>query len=155
MELTDIVAAEAVAVDVAVASKRQTLQEAADRLADLTGADAAEIFAVLMAREKLGSTGVGHGVAMPHGKLADLDRLVCVLMRLAEPVDFEAPDDEPVDLVAVLLAPEGGGAEHLKALSKCSRVLRDAGAREVMRAAPTPGQLRAAFCGGLSAQDAA
>jgi len=76
-------------------------------------------------RERLGSTGVGNGIAIPHGKIASVRSIVGVFARLESPVDFEALDDQPVDLVFLLLAPEGAGADHLKALSRIARVLRD------------------------------
>jgi len=83
------------------------------------------IFDVLIERERLGTTGVGHGIGIPHGKLANLDRLYGLFARLETPVDFDAIDDQPVDLICVLLAPEAAGADHLKALARVSRLLRD------------------------------
>ncbi|MDQ2704628.1 MAG: PTS sugar transporter subunit IIA, partial [Pseudomonadota bacterium] len=84
-----------------------------------------DIFEVILQRERLGSTGVGNGIAIPHGKLGHLSSIVGIFARLEAPVDFEALDDQPVDLVFLLLAPEGAGADHLKALSRIARVLRD------------------------------
>ncbi|MCA1491019.1 PTS IIA-like nitrogen regulatory protein PtsN [Sinorhizobium alkalisoli] len=106
-------------------SKKQVLQELAARASKLTGLPEREIFDVILQRERLGSTGVGNGIAIPHGKLAELSSLVGIFARLETPVDFEALDDQPVDLVFLLLAPEGAGADHLKALSRIARVLRD------------------------------
>ncbi|ASY61485.1 PTS system nitrogen-specific IIA component, PtsN [Sinorhizobium sojae CCBAU 05684] len=106
-------------------SKKQLLQELAAKASKLTGLPEREIFDVILQRERLGSTGVGNGIAIPHGKLADLSSLVGIFARLETPVDFEALDDQPVDLVFLLLAPEGAGADHLKALSRIARVLRD------------------------------
>lgn len=106
-------------------SKKQLLQELAAKAAKITGIAEREIFDVILQRERLGSTGVGNGIAIPHGKLAGISRITGIFARLETPVDFEALDDQPVDLVFLLLAPEGAGADHLKALSRIARVLRD------------------------------
>ncbi|MQW87958.1 PTS IIA-like nitrogen regulatory protein PtsN [Sinorhizobium saheli] len=106
-------------------SKKQLLQELAAKAAKLTDLPEREIFDVILQRERLGSTGVGNGIAIPHGKLSRLPSIVGIFARLETPVDFEALDDQPVDLVFLLLAPEGAGADHLKALSRIARVLRD------------------------------
>lgn len=106
-------------------SKKQLLQELAVKASKITGLPEREIFDVILQREKLGSTGVGNGIAIPHGKLHHLTEIVGLFARLESPVDFEALDDQPVDLVFLLLAPEGAGADHLKALSRIARVLRD------------------------------
>ena len=107
-------------------SKKQLLQLLAEKAAGITGLPEREIFDTILQRERLGSTGVGNGIAIPHGKLAGVKRITGVFARLETPVDFEALDDQPVDLVFLLLAPEGAGADHLKALSRIARVLRDA-----------------------------
>ena len=106
-------------------SKKQLLQELATKAAKITGLPEREIFDVILQRERLGSTGVGAGIAIPHGKLKALTKITGVFARLETPVDFEALDDQPVDLVFMLLAPEGAGADHLKALSRIARALRD------------------------------
>ncbi|MCK3776116.1 PTS IIA-like nitrogen regulatory protein PtsN [Ensifer sesbaniae] len=106
-------------------SKKQLLQELAAKASKLTGLPEREIFDVILQRERLGSTGVGNGIAIPHGKLNNLPSIIGIFARLETPVDFEALDDQPVDLVFLLLAPEGAGADHLKALSRIARVLRD------------------------------
>ncbi|EAU41431.1 Phosphoenolpyruvate-dependent sugar phosphotransferase system, EIIA 2:PTS IIA-like nitrogen-regulatory protein PtsN [Fulvimarina pelagi HTCC2506] len=106
-------------------SKRQVLQDMATKAAELIGRPEREILETILNREKLGSTGVGNGIAIPHGKLLELDRITGVFARLQKPVDFDALDEEPVDLVFLLLAPESSGADHLKALSKVARLLRD------------------------------
>jgi nitrogen PTS system EIIA component len=106
-------------------SKKQLLQELAAKASKITGLPEREIFDVILQRERLGSTGVGNGIAIPHGKLGHLQSIVGIFARLETPVDFEALDDQPVDLVFLLLAPEGAGADHLKALSRIARVLRD------------------------------
>jgi PTS system nitrogen regulatory IIA component len=133
MDLGDLISSEAVIPALKAKSKKQVLQELAERAASLSGVDKHEIFDRLLHRERLGSTGVGRGVAIPHGKLIGLDRIVCVFARLEEPIDFEAIDDQPVDLVFALLAPEQAGADHLKALARISRLLREPGTLERLR----------------------
>jgi len=108
-----------------VSSKRKLLQILAEHASVASGLDARDIFERLHAREQLGSTGVGHGVAIPHAKDPKLDRIYGVFVVLGAPVDFEAVDDLPVDLVFMLLAPEGAGTDHLKALARVSRLLRN------------------------------
>ncbi|MES5099813.1 PTS IIA-like nitrogen regulatory protein PtsN [Agrobacterium sp. BA1120] len=126
MALADLLQQDAIIPALKVNSKKQLLQELAAKASKITGVPEREVFDVILQRERLGSTGVGHGIAIPHGKLASIDKIVGVFARLENPVDFEALDDQPVDLVFLLLAPEGAGADHLKALSRIARVLRDA-----------------------------
>ncbi|MGV7031715.1 PTS IIA-like nitrogen regulatory protein PtsN [Methylobacterium symbioticum] len=117
-------------------TKKQVLQElSAQAVRRLTGLDEREVFETLLQRERLGSTGIGDGVAIPHGKLAGFDRLFGLVARLDKPVDFEALDGQPVDFAFLLLAPEGAGADHLKALAQVARVLREPGILERIRAA--------------------
>ena len=125
MDLSDLLVIDAILPRLKTANKKQALQEMAAKAAALTGRDDRDIFETLMQREKLGSTGVGHGVAIPHGKLAGLERLVGVFALLDRPIDFDSLDGEPVDVVFLLLAPESAGADHLKALARIARVLRD------------------------------
>jgi nitrogen PTS system EIIA component len=125
MPLADLVAPNAIIPALKVNGKKQALQELAAKAAELSGQNERTIFEILLQREKLGSTGVGNGVAIPHGKLAKLNKLFGLFARLARPVDFEALDGQPVDLVFLLLAPEGAGADHLKALARVARLLRD------------------------------
>lgn len=125
MELADLIEPTGVVANLRVTSKKQALQELAKRAASLTGQPERLIFDVLIERERLGTTGVGHGIGIPHGKLPDLDRLYGLFARLETPVEFDAIDDQPVDLICVLLAPETAGADHLKALARVSRLLRD------------------------------
>jgi PTS system nitrogen regulatory IIA component len=125
MPLSDLVALQAVVPALKVNSKKQALQELATRAATLTSRGEREILDILQQREKLGSTGVGNGIAIPHGKLPKLDRLFGLFARLDRPIDFEALDGQPVDLVFLLLAPEAAGADHLKALARVARLLRD------------------------------
>jgi nitrogen PTS system EIIA component len=123
--LTDLIAPDAVIPALKVISKKQALQELAARAAALTGQNERSIVEVLMQREKLGSTAVGNGIAIPHGKLPKLEKLFGMFARLGRPIDFEALDAQPVDLIFLLLAPEGAGADHLKALARVARLLRD------------------------------
>ena len=126
MALTDLVVPQAVVPSLRVNNKKQALQELAARAATICGRSEREVLDVLMQRERLGSTGVGNGIAIPHGKLDRLERLFGVFARLERPVDFEALDGQPVDLMFLLLAPEAAGADHLKALARVARLLRDA-----------------------------
>jgi PTS system nitrogen regulatory IIA component len=125
MPLSDLVAPSAIIPALRVNGKKQMLQEIAAKAADLCGQTERGIFEILLQREKLGSTGVGNGIAIPHGKLPKLDRLFGLFARLDRPIDFEALDGQPVDLVFLLLAPEGAGADHLRALARVARLLRD------------------------------
>jgi PTS system nitrogen regulatory IIA component len=125
MTLTDLVAPAAIVPALKVNGKKQALQELAARAAELTGQSERAILEVLLQREKLGSTAVGNGIAIPHGKLPKLGRLFGLFARLERPIDFEALDSQPVDLIFLLLAPEAAGADHLKALARVARLLRD------------------------------
>lgn len=139
MEIEDILTQDRVAIGLKAKSKKQALQELAARAAKATGLEERKIFDVLLERERLGTTGVGSGIAIPHGKLAELDTLVGCFARLEEPIDFDAVDGQPVDLVFLLLAPESAGADHLKALARISRVLRNAASCDKLRTAPSAG----------------
>jgi nitrogen PTS system EIIA component len=125
MEMTDLITPKSVIPNLRAANKRQVLQELAKRAATMSGMPERAIYDVLVERERLGTTGIGAGIAIPHGKLNGLPRLYGVFARLERPIDFEAIDDQPVDLVFLLLAPEGAGSDHLKALARVSRLLRD------------------------------
>ena len=133
MEVTDLIRPHAVVPSLRVTSKKQALQELARRAADLIDVPERRIFDVLVERERLGTTGVGSGIAIPHGKLSDLSQLQALFARLETPIDFEAIDEQPVDLICVLLAPESAGADHLKALARISRLLRDRTVCEKLR----------------------
>ena len=125
MPLNDLVRPEAVIPSLKGNSKKQALLELSDRAAALSGLDAREIFDALIQRERLGSTGIGGGIAIPHGKLAKCQKIFGVFARLEKPIDFDALDDAPVDLIFLLIAPESAGADHLNALSRVARVLRE------------------------------
>ena len=126
MDLSDLIEVSAIMPALKANSKKQALQLLAEKAARITGLPEREIFDTVLRREKLGSTGVGNGIAIPHGKIPGVRRITGVFARLEQPVDFDSLDDQPVDLVFLLLAPEGAGADHLKALSRIARVLRDA-----------------------------
>lgn len=134
MDLSDLITADAIVPALKVNSKKQVIQELACKAAAITGLPERDIFDTLLQRERLGSTGVGHGIAIPHGKPVALDRLIGVFARLERPIDFDALDDQPVDLVFLLLAPEGAGADHLKALARIARQLRDTSIAAKLRA---------------------
>jgi PTS system nitrogen regulatory IIA component len=125
MEIADLMDAKSVIPKLKASSKKQVLMELSEYAEKRVGQPARTIFDVLLERERLGTTGVGHGVAIPHGKIAALDRLYALFARLETPVDFDSIDGQPVDLVFLLLAPETAGADHLKALSRISRLLRN------------------------------
>ncbi len=125
MEIVELIGTEAVVPSLKATSKKQALQELAKHSAKLTGLSERVIFDVLLERERLGTTGIGNGVAIPHGKLAEIKKLHGLFARIEAPIDFDAIDEQPVDLIFLLLAPEGAGADHLKALARVSRLLRD------------------------------
>jgi PTS system nitrogen regulatory IIA component len=135
MEISDLLAPEAVSASLNAQSKKQLLQEMAERAAHITGVPERRIFETLIERERLGSTGMGQGIAIPHGRLPGLPKIVGLFARLETPIAYEAVDDQPVDLVFLLLAPEDAGADHLKALARVSRLLRNKQTCEKLRAA--------------------
>jgi nitrogen PTS system EIIA component len=134
VEIADIMTPEGVILDVkSCRSKRQVLRELAREAARLEGLDEQRLLDALMEREKLGTTGIGHGIAIPHARLDELDHMVGVFARLDQPVDFESLDDEPSDLIFLLLAPNAADTDSLKALARISRVLRNPGTRRRLR----------------------
>jgi len=133
MQLTDLITPDAVLPALRAQTKKQVLQELSERAELLSGVGAREIFDILLQRERLGSTGIGNGIAIPHGKLVKLDCLFGIFARLETPVDFDALDGVPVDLILLLLAPEGAGADHLKALARIARALRVPGMASKLR----------------------
>jgi PTS system nitrogen regulatory IIA component len=135
MQIADLLSPEGVVAALKVQGKKQLLQELSARAAPLVRAPDRRIYETLIERERLGTTGVGQGIAIPHGRLADLEKIVGVFVRLDTPIDYDAVDKQPVDLVFMLLAPEGAGADHLKALARVSRLLRNQSACEKLRAA--------------------
>jgi PTS system nitrogen regulatory IIA component len=133
MEIADLISADSVIANLRATSKKQALQDLARRAAEITGQPERAVFEVLIERERLGTTGVGNGIAIPHGKLPGLDRLYGLFARLEKPIDYDSIDEQPVDLICLLLAPETAGADHLKALARVSRLLRDRAVCEKLR----------------------
>jgi PTS system nitrogen regulatory IIA component len=135
MNISELLAPDAVLASLKVQSKKQLLQDLAARASQITRIPERRIFETLTERERLGSTGVGQGIAIPHGRLSDIRTISGVFARLESPIDYDAVDRQPVDLVFMLLAPEGAGADHLKALARVSRLLRNQQTVEKLRAA--------------------
>jgi PTS system nitrogen regulatory IIA component len=138
IEPSELLSPDAVVLNLEAGSKRQVLQVLAERVAEAHGLEAGPVLDALLEREKLGTTGIGAGLAIPHAKLEGLDRLVGVFARLRTPVGFDSLDDEPVDLVFLLLAPTDAAAEHLKALARVARVFRDEALCTALRQAVDP-----------------
>lgn len=135
MNIGDLLDRTAISTRISANDKRQVLAVVAETAARRLGQDAGAILDALLEREAAGSTGVGHGVAAPHARLDGLDRMQGVFLRMDQPVDFDAVDDQPVDLVFALFAPKDAGVEHLRALARVSRLLRHADLREQLRQA--------------------
>lgn len=154
MDLGDLIGPDAVIPALAAKSKKQLIQCLAEKAAAQTGLDERQVFDALLQRERLGSTGVGSGIAIPHAKLPGLTGIHGLFARLVEPIDFEAQDDQPVDLVFLLLAPEGAGADHLKALARIARLLREPGVASKLRASSDRAQLHAALSQGTTSNAA-
>ncbi len=153
-DLHDLVTPEAVASGGTAGSKKKLFALLADVAARAYGLDAATVAAALAARERLGTTGFGGGIAIPHGRIEGLESVRGVMMRLDKPIDFAAVDDSPVDLVFMLLSPVNAGAEHLKALARVSRRLRDRGFTAKLRGAGSADAIYALLAG-TEARDAA
>ena len=137
MNLADIIDLRAVLPSVKAAGKKQLLQELSQVIAKCAGAESRAVFETLLTREKLGSTGIGQGIAIPHGKTTAVSRVHGLFARLAAPVEFDSVDGQAVDLVFVLLAPHHAGADHLKALARISRLLRNPGVVDKLRGTDT------------------
>lgn len=143
--MTNIFSSASVLLRLAASSKKQVLQEMSRSAGRVLRMPERRVFDVILERERLGSTALGRGVAIPHAKLAELDRVVCVFATLARPVSFDAVDDLPVDLVFMLLAPEQAGAEHLRALARVSRMFRDPDMCEKLRGCTSDDAVLALF----------
>jgi PTS system nitrogen regulatory IIA component len=143
MNLGDLLTPRGVISSLRAKSKKHALQELSQRAAQLTGLDARNVFEALWHRERLGSTGLGRGVGIPHAKFRGLSSMVCLFARLEEPVPFDALDGEPVDLIFVLLAPEHASGDHLKTLARISRLVRDPETMASLRAAKDTASLLA------------
>ncbi|MDG1416737.1 MAG: PTS IIA-like nitrogen regulatory protein PtsN [Maricaulis sp.] len=154
MALSDLIPEGGTAMDLGASSRKQVLQALSEIAAHKTGMEARVIFESVLQRERLGSTGVGQGVAIPHARLRGIRDVTGFFARLKSPVDFESIDGRPVDLVFMLLAPEDAGAEHLKALARVSRLMRREDVRERLRAAPDLTAMHALLVG-TPASDAA
>jgi len=137
MKISDILDARAVLPELKVANKKQAVQAIAQQFASLVAIDQRIIFETLLTREKLGSTGLGQGFAMPHGRLPGLKQVTGLFAKLAQPIDYDAVDGKPVDLIFALLSPDHAGADHLTALAKISRVMRSPAAVSKLRATNT------------------
>lgn len=147
MQLAEFIDFDAIKTALPGGSKRALLQQLANLAGQRCGADSGAILASLTEREKLGSTGFGQGVAIPHGKIDGIERIYGLFARVAEPVDYKAIDGRKVDLVFLLLSPPDAGAEHLKALAAISRVVRDGSTLEKMRGARSRDALAAVLLG--------
>ncbi|MBA4172708.1 MAG: transcriptional regulator [Hyphomicrobium sp.] len=145
MDLADLVAPEAIIPSLKAKTKKQALQDLSTRAAALTGLEARDVFDAILQRERLGSTALGRGIAVPHGKFKPLDRILCLFARLETPIDFEALDKEPVDLIFLLLAPEHASGDHLKALARISRLVREPATLERLRSASDISVFKAIF----------
>ena len=145
MDLHDLLNPDGIIASLKATSKKDTLQELAAVAAEKTGLDAREIFNTLLQRERLGSTGLGHGIASPHVKLNSLRGIVCLFARLEEPIEYESHDGERVDLVFMLLAPEDASGDHLKALARISRLVREPSILDELRRAPDVAALHSAL----------
>jgi PTS system nitrogen regulatory IIA component len=156
VEIADLLSGpDAILACVKASGKKALLAELAAKAAQLYKLDERRLFDRLLERERLGSTGIGGGIAIPHGRMPSLTKPVGVFARLAHPVDFDSIDERPVDTVFLLLAPEGAGADHLKALARVSRLLRDRGLVEKLRATESADALYALLIETLPAQSAA
>ena len=133
MDLSDLIKPEAIIPALKASNKKQALQELCETAAQMVGLQSRPIFDIVLQRERLGSTGVGKGIAIPHGKLVGLDEIVGLFARLDKPIAYEAADDQPVDLIFLLLTPEDAGADHLKALARIARLLHEPSAATRLR----------------------
>jgi nitrogen PTS system EIIA component len=145
MDLCDLLASDGIIASLKATSKKHALQELATIAAARTGLDQREIFNTLLQRERLGSTGLGHGIAVPHVKLAGMRNILCLFARLDEAIDYESHDGEPVDLLFLLLAPDHASGDHLKALASISRVVREPSVLDALRNATDGAALRVAL----------
>jgi PTS system nitrogen regulatory IIA component len=143
MDLGDLLTPESIIPSLKAKNKKQALQELSHRAAERTGLQGRDIFDTLLHRERLGSTGIGRGIAIPHVKFRALNGIVCLFARLEDPIEFDSLDTEPVDLIFLLLAPEHASGDHLKALARISRLLREPTTIERLRAAKDRATLHA------------
>lgn len=135
MNIAQLLSPQSIALDIQAGSKRELLEKIAALGAEHSGLHQKEIFDALIQRERLGTTGTGDGVAIPHSRFAKLDKIYGIFTRLAQPIDFESIDEKPVDLIFTLLAPESAGADHLAALSQIAQLFKDENTKAELRAA--------------------
>lgn len=143
MKISEIMSVNSIVLSLKANNKRQLLQALAEKAAEITGISERTIFDTILERENLGSTGFGGGTALPHGCLAELNKVYGFFARLHTPLDFDAIDDKPVDLVFLLLSPESNGADHLTALAQISRILKDEATCTKLRAAASDEEIYA------------
>lgn len=156
MEIADLLTGpDAVLASVKASGKKALLAELAARAASMLKLDERRLFDRLLERERLGSTGIGGGIAIPHGRMGTLSQPRGLFARLAHPIDFDSIDERPVDVVFLLVAPEGAGADHLKALARVSRLLRDRSLVEKLRATESADALYALLVESVQTQSAA
>jgi PTS system nitrogen regulatory IIA component len=155
MELADILSEESVLVCSGLKTKLEVLRTLSERAARVTGESADAIFAAVNDREELGSTGLGNGIAIPHGKFSGIKGVTALFARLDQPVEFDSVDDRPVDLLMLLLAPMGAGADHLKALARVARILRTESVVEQLRSTDDVARLYAILTQKLAITQAA
>ena len=141
MDLGDLVTEEGIVPSLNATTKKQSLQELARHASEMTGIPQRDVFDALLQRERLGSTGLGRGIAVPHVKFLSRKQIVCSFARLDIAIDFEAADDDPVDLIFLLLAPEHASGDHLKALARISRLLREPDVSAQLRASRDSGTI--------------
>lgn len=154
MDLSDLLAPRGIFPAFEATNKKDVLYQLSLHAGELTGLDSRTVFDTLIQRERLGSTGLGRGIAIPHVKLVGIDTIVSLFARLARPIDFESLDGEPVDLIFVLLAPDHAGGDHLKALARISRLVREPAALERLRTAPDLASLQRALTSPLASHAA-
>ena len=137
MNLAEVISAQAVIPQLKAQNKKQLLQELAQSMAAIVAVDHRIVFETFLTREKLGSTGLGQGIAIPHGRLPNITKVYGLFARLTAPIAYDSVDGEPVDLVFALLSPDQAGADHLKALARISRLLREADTLKKLRGTET------------------
>jgi nitrogen PTS system EIIA component len=155
MELGDLLTPDAIIPALKAETKKDVLLALAERAGQASNLDAQTIYAALLHRERLSSTALGKGIAVPHTRLAGIEHIVCVFARLEQPIDFEAPDKEPVDLVFLLLAPESAGADHLNALARISRMSREPAILDTLRGCRTRSAMFSVLGGPMNSSNAA
>ena len=141
MSIIDYLAADQIMVGVAGSSKKQLIEQLAERAAELTGLCQRSLFEIVMRRERLGSTAIGNGIAIPHAVHQDLTRVMGIIAVLTSPIDFDAQDRKPVDIVCLVIGPQNADSDHLKCVSSVARSLREASICDQIRAAKTPNEL--------------